>query len=51
MCKYAAMLFQGEGVSRNKTEACQYYKMAADKGSTNAMVNYGSMLENGEGVQ
>ena len=40
----------GRGVPADMEEAGRYCKLAADKGHTRAMFNYGKMLSEGRGV-
>lgn len=51
MNDYANMLKKGYGIPKNPSEAVRYYKMAADKGNSNAMKNYANMLKRGEGIR
>ena len=51
MIKFALLLYAGDGIETNKKEAARYYKLAADKGNIDAMVNYAFMLEEGDGIE
>ena len=44
------MLNNGEGIPVDYKESIKYYKMAIDKGNSDAMYNYAVMLKNGQGV-
>ncbi|KAK8840227.1 hypothetical protein M9Y10_031172 [Tritrichomonas musculus] len=44
------MLFKGDGVPVDKTEASKYYKNAADKGDVSSMNKYTAIIFNGDGV-
>ena len=50
MYKYATMMKYGEGAPKNKKEAAEYFKKAADLGNENAMLNYAGMLHLGDGI-
>lgn len=47
---YALKLRDGNGVTVNKTDAAYYFKIAADKGNVDAMLNYANIINNGDGV-
>ncbi|WP_349437763.1 tetratricopeptide repeat protein [Pararhizobium sp. A13] len=45
------MLDEGTQVPEDNQKAAQFYRLAAERGNVDAMVNLGLMLENGEGMQ
>lgn len=47
--RYALMLLNGHGVTKDYVQARHYYKQAAAKGDIDAQYNYGVMLLDGEG--
>jgi TPR repeat protein len=47
---YGCRLRDGDGVPRDYANAARYFKMAADRGNVEGMINYGLCLENGQGV-
>ena len=51
MLKCGLMLFNGDGISKNKKEASQYFSKAADKGNAVASFYYAKMLFTGDGIQ
>lgn len=42
--KFAGFLYQGFGVSQNKTKSTLYYKRAANKGNVDSMIIYARMM-------
>ena len=50
LCKYAVQYASGDGASRDQAEAVRYFRMAADKGSLEALVNLGAAYQHGNGV-
>lgn len=50
MFNYARMMYIGDGVPVNESEAAHYYKLSAKNGNTNAMFIYANMIFKGEGV-
>jgi TPR repeat protein len=44
------MLFRGEGVSKDRTAAAQFYRAAAETGYAPALYNYAACLMAGHGV-
>lgn len=50
MYNYAVILQNGYGVEKNVVEAARYYKLAADKGSSDAQSNYALLLSNQAGI-
>lgn len=41
----------GDGIEENKKEAANYFKIAANKGNTEAITKYASILEKGDGIE
>lgn len=50
MYNYALMLYKGDGIPVNNTEAARYFKKAADKGESHSMYYYALMMRDGIGV-
>ena len=46
-----AMIYHHEATVRDHAEAARWYRKAADQGHVNAMVNLGTLYNNGEGVE
>ncbi|WEX79097.1 hypothetical protein PYH37_002682 [Sinorhizobium numidicum] len=44
------MLDEGRLVAEDNARAAKFYRLAAERGNVDAMVNLGLMLESGEGV-
>jgi len=50
MYNLGAMYYNGDGVSKNLTEAARWYELAAAQGNVEAQFNLGVMFYNGEGI-
>ncbi|MBP9753328.1 MAG: sel1 repeat family protein [Proteobacteria bacterium] len=48
---YAFILYQGQGIEQNLTEAFKYFELAADQGHKEAQFNCGMMLYYEEGIK
>ncbi|HEV7323246.1 MAG TPA: tetratricopeptide repeat protein [Ensifer sp.] len=46
----AVILDEGKLVPEDNGKAAKFYRLAADRGNVDAMVNLGLMLQNGEGI-
>lgn len=50
MIDYANMRYDGDGISMDRYEAAQYFKMAADEGNINAMFKYALISDTGDEI-
>ncbi|KAK8875845.1 hypothetical protein M9Y10_006020 [Tritrichomonas musculus] len=48
---YGKMLYNGDGVGKNKEEAAQYFKKAADAGLLISILRYADMVYKGDGIK
>jgi TPR repeat protein len=51
ICSFGDAALDGDGVEQNYTEAANWYRIAAEKGSSRAQHNLGVMYEEGTGFQ
>jgi TPR repeat protein len=47
---YGVLLYDGNGISMNKSLAAHHYKLSADQGYAHAQFAYGVSLANGAGI-
>ena len=50
MYEYGVMLYEGDGIPKDKQMAIKYIKKSADGGNKNAMCSYGNILIKGDGM-
>lgn len=48
MASYANMLYEGDGIQKDIEQSGKYYKMAADNGDKDSMIQYAKMLVKGK---
>jgi TPR repeat protein len=48
--RYGVLLYDGDGISTNKSLAAHYYKLSADQGHAEAQFRYGVLLDRGDGI-